>query len=494
LVPPKGAKDGWYQQPAQYLRTFSLSEPPRDLSISQEVLHNVDLVRAGGLLYYENQYFRDPYLGDALVKLYEERDNGLTELMPYIVIVTNRQTNDRGQLVNAEGIAAAKPTKMMYEQLRACAGANNILWCWLHVTKRDALDPDSPREAHPGEYLLNMILRYRRDGGDEALARLNGKLTRWRNLIWFHLKSETAALAGKGSAVVNGAMASFAQWLSAMGVDINLWLSDVLLDTRQFVIARVLEVAGPAYDASQNIPSLPGGQGSGAPASGGGDETNPWGWLVQRVEMIPNPPNFLMAQVPPGDPSAEIAAWYAANKPTTSEEDRRKAEIARLEDHSPIVDALRKQSSNAREYDHTLFQRTWNTLLLWKHKRLQEKADANPRPVKGAIYVHSKVIVVDEVLAMIGSNNINERSMWHDSENAVMFRATERESLPAELRSQLFEIMVGQSMKGITPDKIFNLFKKRAADNAKILEQGGLEGHVVPYIPDEVAAGSSVLS
>jgi hypothetical protein len=84
--------------------------------------------------------------------------------------------------------------------------------------------------------------------------------------------------------------------------------------------------------------------------------------------------------------------------------------------------------------------------------------------------------------------------MWHDSENAVMFRATERESMPAELRSRLFEIMVGQSMKGSPPQMVFELFLKLADENAKMLGQGGLEGHVARYIPEEVGVGSSVLS
>jgi phosphatidylserine/phosphatidylglycerophosphate/cardiolipin synthase-like enzyme len=172
----------------------------------------------------------------------------------------------------------------------------------------------------------------------------------------------------------------------------------------------------------------------------------------------------------------------------------RKAEIARLEDHGAIVDGLFKSASTPKEYGYALLQRSLNALLLWKHKRLQSKDDAKSRAIKGAIYVHSKVIIVDEALAMIGSNNINERSMWHDSENAVMFRAMERESMPAKLRGRLFEIMVGNSMKGRSSQMIFELFSTLADNNAKILKQGGLEGHVVRYMPEEVAAGSSVLS
>ncbi len=43
------------------------------------------------------------------------------------------------------------------------------------------------------------------------------------------------------------------------------------------------------------------------------------------------------------------------------------------------------------------------------------------RPVTEMIYVHSKIIIVDDIYALIGSANINDRSMvgYRDSELAV---------------------------------------------------------------------------
>jgi hypothetical protein len=65
---------------------------------------------------------------------------------------------------------------------------------------------------------------------------------------------------------------------------------------------------------------------------------------------------------------------------------------------------------------------------------------------KGNIYVHSKVIIVDGVFAMVGSANHNERSMWHDSEDMLAFAASERHSVPADLRKQLINTVLSGDM------------------------------------------------
>jgi phosphatidylserine/phosphatidylglycerophosphate/cardiolipin synthase-like enzyme len=44
-----------------------------------------------------------------------------------------------------------------------------------------------------------------------------------------------------------------------------------------------------------------------------------------------------------------------------------------------------------------------------------------------AIYVHAKVVVIDDVLAMIGSDNMNRRSWTHDSELSIAVLDEERD-------------------------------------------------------------------
>jgi phosphatidylserine/phosphatidylglycerophosphate/cardiolipin synthase-like enzyme len=493
LVPPSKIKEGWYQQPAQYLRTFSLKEPPLDLSIATATFNIVDPVRAGGLLYYENQYFRDPYLGQKIVELYKTRANNTQPQNPYTIIVTNRLTNDRERAVNAEAWFAAKPTKMVYEQLKASAGRDNILWCWLHVKKRNAINPDTPREAHAGESLITAIVKYREKWGTDGLREQHEKIGRWRDRIYYWLKNEAPPPADEVTAAPIGMMTPVTQWISALGVPMNLWLSDVFLDARNFAITRLLEIAGPAYQVSQQLSEKAGALGI--------SPTNAWEMLVWLLDMIPEPPDNKSKGIV--DRSNEIADEFekksrkmeGLNEEKSEEKSQAgKIEIKRLEDQRLILDELEKKASSPTEHVYVLTQRTLNNIMLWKEERLKSAEDAQSRPVKGAIYVHSKVTIVDEALAMIGSNNINERSMYHDSENAVMFRATCRESMPAELRKQLFGIMVGDGLEGELAKSVFAVFKRIARDNAGKLTTGVLEGHVVTYIPDEAPVGSPSLS
>lgn len=52
----------------------------------------------------------------------------------------------------------------------------------------------------------------------------------------------------------------------------------------------------------------------------------------------------------------------------------------------------------------------------------------NGRPVENMIYVHSKVMIVDDKYAIIGSANINDRSMrgFRDSEIACLIEDDEK--------------------------------------------------------------------
>lgn len=503
--------EDWYKQTAQYLRTFSLSKPPLDLSIATAELNVINKVQAGGLLYYENQYFRDPNLGQEIVNLYKNRSNGLPGQSPYTIIVTNRQTNDRGQAVNPEALVAAKPTKMVYEQLNAGPGAGNIVWCWLHVGKRDTLNPDSPREAHLGENLVTAIVQFRKDWGDEKLLKQHAKIKRWRNRIYYWLTNEYVVTAGKGTAKLLGLMDSVTQWISAIGVPVNIFASDVFLDVRNFVVARLLEVSGPAYQGAQKLPDLtmPDLETSSrklpemsrkkaAETLDVPEEsipTNAWEMLERILDKIPDPPDQKGEDL--DAPADAIAKWFETEfkkMDGLAEEEKPDAQIKQLEDQRGILEGLFKRAETPTEIAYVLGQMGVNEMMMWKEQRLKAKEDAESKAVKGAIYVHSKVLIVDEVLAMIGSNNINERSMYHDSENAVMFGATDGQSMAAELRKQLFNIMVGEGMNDFSSDFIFSKFQEVANANSASLETGGLKGHVVTYVPDETAFGSPVLS
>jgi hypothetical protein len=134
-------------------------------------------------------------------------------------------------------------------------------------------------------------------------------------------------------------------------------------------------------------------------------------------------------------------------------------------------------------------------------EQLKNKRPPAPEPNKlpGHIYVHSKVLIVDEAFAIVGSANLNERSMWHDSEVALSFRADNQCSPPRDLQRSLFNII----LKGKMPDEwsgsdVYDHFKELLKENAAIYNNGQLKSdlivNILPFTPQERNAGFFSLS
>jgi phosphatidylserine/phosphatidylglycerophosphate/cardiolipin synthase-like enzyme len=62
------------------------------------------------------------------------------------------------------------------------------------------------------------------------------------------------------------------------------------------------------------------------------------------------------------------------------------------------------------------------------------------------IYIHSKVILFDLVFGMLGSANHNERSMWHDSEDALAFRNSERYNVVEDIQKELLSVVLSDDL------------------------------------------------
>ncbi|OBB00949.1 phospholipase [Mycobacteriaceae bacterium 1482268.1] len=133
------------------------------------------------------------------------------------------------------------------------------------------------------------------------------------------------------------------------------------------------------------------------------------------------------------------------------------ADRLKEEDGPEIVIVLPRRGNNRLEREtmdgarHRLIQ------LLWE-------ADDHGRlgiyyPVTdggGAIYVHSKVMVIDDRLLRIGSSNINNRSMGFDSECDVAIEASSDSDGHAELRRQITYVrndLVSEHL-GVAVDKL----------------------------------------
>ncbi len=78
------------------------------------------------------------------------------------------------------------------------------------------------------------------------------------------------------------------------------------------------------------------------------------------------------------------------------------------------------------------------------------------------IYVHAKTIIVDDEYAIIGSANLNDRSLFTDTETAVAWH--DPKGVPA-YRHALFEHAVGPEKATVEPDRILSSWRAIARDN-----------------------------
>ena len=116
------------------------------------------------------------------------------------------------------------------------------------------------------------------------------------------------------------------------------------------------------------------------------------------------------------------------------------------------------------------------------------------------IYVHAKAVVVDDVLAVVGSDNMNLRSWTHDSELSIaVFDPEPAQDADAtfarDLRRTLWREHLGEGAAGegrLDPVADFALWQ-RSADSLDGWHQGGQggdrpTGRVRPHRPRELAA------
>ncbi|OWU83369.1 hypothetical protein ATO6_19320 [Oceanicola sp. 22II-s10i] len=99
-------------------------------------------------------------------------------------------------------------------------------------------------------------------------------------------------------------------------------------------------------------------------------------------------------------------------------------------------------------------------------------------PVKGAsiVYVHSKVTLVDDHTGIVGSANLNGRSMRWDTEASIMFHGAED---VADLRNRLAKIWLSDHLGQSDPRRAA-VWEKAAQRNAK-LEPEDRIGFIMPY-------------
>ncbi|MDO6586269.1 phospholipase D family protein [Salipiger sp. 1_MG-2023] len=178
--------------------------------------------------------------------------------------------------------------------------------------------------------------------------------------------------------------------------------------------------------------------------------------------------------------------------------------------HRPLVDAMVRAAKRAPELQliivlppaadrvlfdsdvgwdaraaHALQTEAANRLAHAFGDRLAMISPAQPVPAKdgeadvlksGPIYIHSKVCVVDDRVGMVGSANLNGRSMRWDTEASVMFR---RPDAAKEIRERLAEKWLGPTIAGASTTQA-RTWRQAALSNAAKDPQDR-EGFALPY-------------
>lgn len=117
---------------------------------------------------------------------------------------------------------------------------------------------------------------------------------------------------------------------------------------------------------------------------------------------------------------------------------------------------------------------------------LRERKESDGRDVvneAAIIYVHAKIAVADDAWAIVGSANLNGRSLKWDSELGLLWR----DPSAGALRRQLATDWIDSGVADLPLDEVFDAWRDVARTNAaRPPEQR--RGFILPYLPDEANA------
>ncbi len=110
-------------------------------------------------------------------------------------------------------------------------------------------------------------------------------------------------------------------------------------------------------------------------------------------------------------------------------------------------------------------------------------ADANHDMAYREIYIHSKLMVIDDVFITVGSANLNQRSMSFDSEINI---AATGQLYAAHLRQRVFDLHSGGEVQGSGDPKeipaTFKYWNMHMKDNLSAMKNGNaMTGFLLPF-------------
>jgi phospholipase D1/2 len=110
--------------------------------------------------------------------------------------------------------------------------------------------------------------------------------------------------------------------------------------------------------------------------------------------------------------------------------------------------------------------------------------DANNKMAYREVYIHSKLMLIDDVFVTVGSANISQRSMSVDSE--INIAATGHATV-SELRERVFSLHSGENVLGSSNREeivdVFDDWEKQMNKNRAIQLEGNenLQGFLLPF-------------
>lgn len=117
--------------------------------------------------------------------------------------------------------------------------------------------------------------------------------------------------------------------------------------------------------------------------------------------------------------------------------------------------------------------------------RLRTSGNVGNQMAYREIYIHSKLMIIDDVFVTLGSANMNQRSMSVDSE--INFGAAGSD-WASKLRARVFSILSGTSTSG-SGDRndalsVYNLWEGRMKDNRTIQKnkKEPMQGFILPFM------------
>jgi phosphatidylserine/phosphatidylglycerophosphate/cardiolipin synthase-like enzyme len=439
---------------AQFFRTFPLTGMPKEVSIFQAYLQAIRKVQAGQLIYSENQYFRDEYIVGEIISQHKKG------VKFSVVIVANPLTDLEGKFLAAENIPGEGPMKLCIDRLKKADVAFCI--CWLRVKEQSVPEYAAPRAMPTLGYLIGLLGKADLIGDVDWSQRFDVAM-KCRNHLFDACYPYLLAKDGQGgsraqnfdeqyNARINQAVKdyqSIKETFEKLKPQVKSLetIYDALLQVQHDMTVAAYSHAVDAF--AQELDSV----------------------LKELVKVIDEWADKQAWDIFWAQPGRRYERWYynirdffgfAGDRPRPFIE------------QDPYYQEIHKEMEG-----------------YWKQKKPASKR-SRFGSLPGHIYVHSKLMIVDGTYAIIGSANINERSMWHDSEVALGFRASSEGSVPREMLKTLFQAHFNRDPP--ETKEAFVDFSNKLIINDSIYNKGNpeipLSMHALPLVMREVAVPS----